>query len=190
MGSLISPFTSSKKPFQHLYVHDIPSLPSSKSYHKMWWSLSEKKKILVQLCQNIYKMCLFSKFPCLSSQYFPKFCGMNESLSYGSTTLRIFGASGRMVGWWGDKHNNGQDEGESSRIVYSKGKKLTMSNSFDFMLWSLVSHIIAHRLRNLLFLWVVDCLCRRWLTRQESCLRNSIIQCKTKYMNNVNLRFS
>lgn len=36
----------------------------------------EKKKVLAQLCQYIYKMCLFSKVPCLSSQYLSKFCGV------------------------------------------------------------------------------------------------------------------
>lgn len=67
-------------------------------------------------------MCLFSKFPCLSSQYLPIFCGMNESHSYCSMTSRIFRANGSMVERWGEEHGNGQEEGESARI-YSKGKK-------------------------------------------------------------------
>lgn len=151
-----------------------------------------RKKILVQLGQYIYKKrCVYSQsFLVFHLSYLPIFCGMNERLSYCSMTSRIFRANGSMVGWWGEEHGNGQEEGESARI-YSKGKKNpTMLNPFNFMLWSFVSHIITHRFRNPLFVWAVDCLCSRWLIRQESCLGNSIIRCRTKYMINVNLRVS
>lgn len=151
-----------------------------------------RKKILVQLCQYIYKIkCVYSQnFLVFHLSIFLSFV---EWMKVIPIVQWLLGSSEQMEVWWnGGVRSMAMVRRRGSQLEFIlRGKKNpTMLDPFNFMLWSLVSHIITHRFRKPLFVWGVDCLCSRWLIRQESCLGNSIIQCRTKYMINVNLRVS